>query len=454
MKLTDYKNHLEEFDMKKKVLSLLLAGALVASVGAVSAVSAGAEEGAAELSPGQFNDHGKYKKSQDKIVTQHLMFAMPGAWQNDITKDPKCNGVAGMYWWTGWDNPEDNLAHGWPGYECDKVEEEGVENLYSIDAPNFGNGEKGNGRMIIWNNNLDGGTETDPTKNPYREAAQQTRDFPASYYSRTDKIEKYEKLFRYIYKYNLEKLGVPGASDLNLDSETFWDDINRVSATYLGEDYDSMDANDKPIVVDGLIDDNNDALDFSVFGEKYAANFFNDDCASEVYPDQEDGEGCISFHFDNMVFVVDLIHTDKMEPSPISGKIGFDGDFYFYYGGGDYGTWPTKELNEEMGGESGNFMSDAYWKSSIEDISIPTVPTTEAPATTKAADTSDASNASSVPPAASDAASSTSNSAVGSATNTSNGAVATGQVSVIAIVLLALAAGVGVMVFTRKKEDK
>ena len=436
--------------MKKKVLCLLLAGALVASVGAVSAVSVGAEEESG-LTPGCYPKHGKYTKSQDKIVTQHLMFAMPGAWQNDITKDPQCNGTAGMYWWTGWDKPENQVSwsNAWPGYECDKVEEEGVPNLYSIDMPNFGNGEDGNGTMIIWNNYIDGGTETDPAKNPFREAAQQTRDFQAGYYSRNDQIEKYEDLFRYIYKYNLEKLGVEGASDLNLKSETFWEDINRVSAKHLNYDFDNMNPEEKTIVVDEIMDKNE--LDFSVFGD-YASNFFNSDNASEVYPAEEDGEGCIAFHFDNMVFVVDLIHTDKMVPSPISGKIGFDGDFYFYYGNGDYGTWPTKEMNEEMGGESGNFTKE-YRESSIDDISLPTVPTTVAPSTTKAADT-DTEDTSTVPPAASDAASSTSNSSVGSATNTSNGAVATGQVSVIAIVLLALAAGIGVMVFTRKKEDK
>ena len=54
-----------------------------------------------------------------------------------------------------------------------------------------------------------------------------------------------------------------------------------------------------------------------------------------------------------MVFVVNF-DPDKMIPDP-TGLIGFDGNFFFYYGGGEYGSWPTKELNEKMGGVSGNF---------------------------------------------------------------------------------------------------
>ena len=340
----------------KKLLSLMLAATMLAPLGTVGAAAYDDED--YELTPGGFNEHGKYTKSHDKIVTQHLMFAMPDAWQNEITRDPRCNGAAGMYWWMGWDNPEDNLSHGWPGYTCDKVEEEGVDNLYAIDVPNFGNGEKGNGTMIIWNNNIDGGRETDPQKNPFYAAAKQTGDFQAGYYSRYDQNDKYEPLFRYIYKYNLEKLGVAGAAGLKLDSKTFWKDINRVSAQYLGQDYDALDYEEKNYLVDCVMDVND--LDFSVFGE-YASNFFNSDTIQEqyrdLYPEEEDGDSCISFHFDNMVFVVDF-SPEHMEPFPISGKIGFSGDFYFYYGGGAYGTWPTKELNEEMGGESGNFTTD------------------------------------------------------------------------------------------------
>lgn len=441
--------------MKKKVLSLILAVAMIVSLVAVGVVPAAAEE-EAELTPGKYpTDHGTYTPSQpDKIVTQHLMFAMPGAWQNDITKDPKCNGVAGMYWWTGWDKCENQVSwsNAWPGYKCDKVEEEGVENLYSIDMPNFGNGEEGNGTMIIWNNFIDGGTETDPDKNPFREAAQQSRDFQAGYYSRNDRNDTYEPLFRYIYKYNLEKFEVPGAKDLDLSSETFWKDINRVSAAYLGYDYDNMDADDRAIVVDEIMDDNE--IDFSVFGEKYASNFFNSDFASEVFPNEEDGEGCIAFHFDNMVFVVNL-DPSKMQKSPLSQKIGFDGEFYFYYGGGNYGSWPTEELNEEMGGVKGNFATGDYVTKTYEQImeeyekahkDDPTTPPTE----TKGEDKDGSSNGSDV---STKAGAATLNSASNSNGVTTNGsAVQTGSVVFAVAFLTVLVMVAGIVWFARKKK--
>ena len=63
---------------------------------------------------------------------------------------------------------------------------------------------------------------------------------------------------------------------------------------------------------------------------KYAKNFFDD--------------GGICFYQDNMVFVVDLVNTDRAQVSPVSPKAGLDGAFYFYYGNGEFGIWPTKEL--------------------------------------------------------------------------------------------------------------
>ena len=177
-----------------------------------------------------------------------------------------------------------------------------------------------------------------------------------------------------------------------------------------------------------------------VFGT-YAANFFNEDL---VVASNSAG---LAFTFDNMVFVVNF-DPSKMAVSPVSGKVGFDGDFYFYYGGGEYGSWPTKELNEEMKAKlgedkvvSGNFTDDKYLNSSIDDIEIPTTAETTAPAT--------------APAPSQDATSSTSSTASGSTTaNNSNGAVATGQVSMIVILLVVIAAGIGVVVFTRKKTEK
>ncbi|MBQ1685892.1 MAG: hypothetical protein II074_00250, partial [Ruminococcus sp.] len=182
--------------MKKKALSIVLAGTMALSMTAVSAVSVSAEE----LAPGGFGTLGEYTPSAG-VKTNKLMFAMPGAWQNDTTKDEKCGGAAGIYWWgdNTYDTPDNKAGgHGWPGYKAVQVketatvkdettgEEKQVEipNLWAIDVPTFGNNtesEEHDAAMIIWNNYLDGGMEKDPAKNPFYDASQQTRDFPGQY---------------------------------------------------------------------------------------------------------------------------------------------------------------------------------------------------------------------------------------------------------------------------------
>ena len=417
---------------QRKMLSLVLAIVMAVSVLCVGTFSASADE----LAPGGYGTLGEYTP-QENVKTNHLMFAMPGAWQNDTTKNDKCGGAAGIYWWSGIQTPDDVAGgHGWPGYKTKKVEEEGVENLYAIDVPTYGNGEAGNATQIIWNNYLDGGMERDPAKNPFYDAAAQTRDFPGQYYSRGDLNKTYEPLFRYVYKTQLAKYGVDVAA-IDEKSDTFWEDLNKAAAAALGpnHEWNKLDEDEKTYQIDEVLDPK--ALDFSEFG-KYASNFFNEDNVES--PEDSQGYG-VSFTFDNMVFVVNF-DPAKMLPSPQSGKIGFDGEFYFYYGGGEYGSWPTKELNEAKGGVSGNFMSDEYWKSRMEDLSIPTL----APETTTANGT--------VPAAGTDATSSTSDSAGGNSGNSSNGAVATGQTSLTVIALVILVAGLGVFFFTRKKYQK
>ncbi len=452
--------------MKKKALSIVLAGTMALSMTAVSAVSVSAEE----LAPGGFGTLGEYTPSTG-VKTNKLMFAMPGAWQNDTTKDEKCGGAAGIYWWSGYDTP-DNAAggHGWPGYKAVQVKGETytikdeatgeekqaeIPNLWAIDVPTFGNNtetEEHDATQIIWNNYLDGGMEKDPAKNPFYDASQQTRDFPGQYYCRMDDASGsptrdhpvYATLLKYayeqIFKKEFTEETMPGVTSLDFTSDNFWVDINKMSAAYLGEDYDKLSDDEKSFQLDIVLDGINFDLS-DVFGT-YATNFFNEDL---VVASNSAG---LAFTFDNMVFVVNF-DPSKMAVSPVSGKVGFDGDFYFYYGGGEYGSWPTKELNEEMKtklGEdkvvSGNFTDDKYLNSSIDDIEIPTTAETTAPATT-------------VPSPSQDATSSTSSTSSGSTTaNNSNGAVATGQVSMIVILLVVIAAGIGVVVFTRKKTEK
>ena len=89
--------------MNKKVLSILLAGAMAASVVAGSAISASAAK----------TEHTTYTPSEG-VETFKYYFAMPGAWINDSTHDN--DDVAGLYWWSADDNPDDVFDHGWPGY--------------------------------------------------------------------------------------------------------------------------------------------------------------------------------------------------------------------------------------------------------------------------------------------------------------------------------------------------
>ena len=343
----------------KKLLSLGLAAAMVLPVAAVGTVGASAES----LAPGGFGTLGTYTPSAG-VKTNRLLFAMPGAWQNDTTKNEKCGGAAGIYWWSGYDTPDNKAGgYGWPGYKTKQVQEAGVPNLWAIDVPTYGNGENGDATQIIWNNYLDGGLETDPAKNPFYAASQQTRDFPCQFYDRLEHSNDvqydhpyYTYLFKYAYQRVLSDAGVPGMSALDIASNTFWVNANRLCATYLGEEYDKLSNDEKTWQVDIVLDE----LDFDlsdVFGG-YADNFFNEDLVDDPL-----GYG-LAFTFDNMVFVVSF-DTENMQVIPVSGKIGFDGDFYFYYGNGEYGSWPTKELNEEMktklGADkvvSGNFTYD------------------------------------------------------------------------------------------------
>ena len=416
----------------KKALSIILAGTMAASTMAIGALSVSADDEG--LVPGSYCNHPTYTPSNSNIKTNHLMFAMPAAWENETTKKDKDGGLCGLYWWSGYDTPgsQAGWSNAWPGWQAEKeTGEEGVTNLWGIDVPTYGNGEAGNATQIIWNNFIDGGTEKDTTKNPFYEAANQTRDFPGQYYSRTDEHETYDILIRYIYMKSFEKAGVEGIDKLDIKSDNFWVEANKLCAVYNGKDYDKLSNDEKTFQVDLVLDGN--TPDLSEFGS-YASNFFNEDLVEA--PEESQGFGQ-SFTFDNMVFVVSF-DPNKMVASPQSGKIGYDGDFYFYYGSGKYGSWPTKELNEKMGGVSGDFTQGEY----VDPNYKPPVPTVD-PATTTIPGPND-----------DDAKSSTKDSPDDSNTNNNgNGAIATGQVSVAVIALVVLFAGVAIVMFARKKEQ-
>lgn len=219
------------------------------------------------------------------------------------------------------------------------------------------------------------------------------------------------------------------------------------------------------------------------FGD-YAKNFFFVDLDDSIYQ-----------YIDNMVYVVDF-DTSRMAISPVSGKGGFDGAFYFYYGNGEFGIWPTREMciekegltvdadgkivyegtkkNAETGedeaftetvDEKTGFIlrehTDAYDKKTKKnfvvfgnftgkywsDTAAPEMPTVEP--TSAAADTTtipapDNNNATS----AQDPQSSS-----GTGSNDSNGSIATGDYSAAAIFGVFAIAGLGVFYFVRKRRS-
>ena len=448
--------------MKKKIMSVVLAGTMAASVVAAGAVAVSADDTKAI---GGFGALGEYKPSQpDKLKYQHLLFAMPNAWQNETTKDPKCGGVAGIYWWAGIDKPDDVAGgHGWPGYIAPAVAEEGVTNLFGINAPAYMNGENYNTGQIVWNNYIDGGTETDKTKNPFYDAAAQSNNSQAQLMSRHEKNARFDYVFRYGYQKLFEKYYPDGKEELDkieikADSKTYWERMNKLAAKFLGNEWEKISADDKELQVEYALDEMEAEADFEdtlkeLFGEKYSKNFFNENSVES--PESSEYYG-LAFHFDEMVYVVDF-DVKKISKNELSGKLGFAGEFYFYYGGGEYGTWPTKELNEQMKTElgeenvvSGNFTTGAYVTKTMEEImkeyeeyhkdDPTTAPVTTTPSTTAGK---------------TDATSATSKTSSSSTTaNSSNSAVATGQVSLVVILMVAIVAGIGVATFSRKKSSK
>ena len=95
--------------------------------------------------------------------------------------------------------------------------------------------------------------------------------------------------------------------------------------------------------------------DKSELGE-FADNFF--------YDEEYDLGFC--FNMDNMIFVV----PNEPNGETIGGKPEYVGDWYFYYGNGEYGTYPTKERSIEKG----TYATLAESNADVEDVTDATVP--------------------------------------------------------------------------------
>ena len=285
---------------------------------------------------------------------------------------------------------------------------------------------------MIFSNFIDGGMDT---SYPEYNTSQQTEDLQVEWF---------------------------GEGDSDYYPKEFWD--------YLYNNYE-----------EDFLDDPNYQIE--EFGD-YAKNFFYDDVDSSIYQ-----------YIDNMVFVTDY-HIDPNKVSPVSGKAGFPGAFYFYYGNGEFGIWPTREMciekegltvdadgkivyegtkkNAETGedeafketvDETNGFIlrnhTDTYYTDKTRDFVVfgnftgkywsdtaaPEMPTVEP--TSAAADTT------TVPAADNNDATSAQGeqSSSGTGSNNSNGSIATGDYSAAAIFGVFAIAGLGVFYFVRKRRS-
>lgn len=355
--------------MKKKLLSLVLAGSVAASMAAIAATSASA----------LIDTDGSYTPGEG-IETKRVYFTMPDSWKNSYTN------TAGCYWWAGTDacgaidGSGGSLA--WPGYKAKydaSLEDKGVKTLYYLDIP-------ADVPTVVWNNYIDGGMDESA---PQYTAATQCKDSACEYLSEGD-VDIYD------------------------DQDGFWEEME-----------DSFN------------------------GDKAALGSFADNFFESEYG--------IAFTMDNMIWVPDLTHTD----TSISGKITYYGNWYFYYGDGTYGTYPTKEAAQEKGTVGDLAASETPTQPT-------TVPATTSPSTTVAPTTAPATSAATDPSASAIATTPTSSnndatSAVGAkastadtakSTTSDNGSVKTGAASLAVILLVVLSGAGSVVYFTRRRNSK
>lgn len=332
--------------MKKKLVSLLLAGSVVASMAAIASVSASAI----------IDSNGCYAPGENVTCGTHrYYFAMPNTWLSEYSD------TAGAYWFNGTDpcgaidGSGGTLA--WPGYKAQRDEYKSSNyGLYYVDCPT-------DVPQILWNNYTDGGQDKEA---PIYLTAKQSNDAPTEFYV---------------------------ADDSDLYDQDWFDEMEE---SYSG--------------------------DKAKLGD-FADNFFYDD----------EYDLGFAMNFDNMIFIV------PTEPNGenFEGKPTYTGDWYFYYGNGEYGTYPTKEEAEEKG-----------TLLSLENVATPDEPTPTTPGSTDPTDPGKKPGQPSTDPASATKPTSSTDTPT---STVSGGAVQTGEATYAVILLVVLAAVSGVVVFTRKK---
>lgn len=153
--------------MKKKLISLLLAGSVVASMAAVATTGASAV----------LNADGSYTIDKSLYTqTKKLYFNMPEDWKTTYTDDKgkTVTGEAACYWWAGADACDAIDGSGgnleWPGYKAtydNSLEAEGLTSLYYVEVCDT---EDERVPAVVWNNYIDGGL--DDSKDQYAAAIQ------------------------------------------------------------------------------------------------------------------------------------------------------------------------------------------------------------------------------------------------------------------------------------------
>ena len=282
----------------KKLIAVFLTAAIAGSMISMSLMKASAT----------VNPDGSYAPTVG-VRTNTYYFAMPGAWMNDYWETNE--NCAGFYWWSGADTPDRVLEYGWPGYRVNATDDEVISNLYSSAVPADAN-------QIVINNHVNGGYPgTDGFVQKQFDSAYQTDDINVSYYSFMESKYYSKDLWKYVWD--------KAAEEADCDPIEWSDDNTRLTS----------DEKEQISEVYMILEDEEIKLDIEEFGQ-YSKNF---------YVETENGDGIV-LGFDNMIYVVNLDPASmKLSTSVVpEGKTVYGGDWFFYYGNGEYGTWPTKEL--------------------------------------------------------------------------------------------------------------
>lgn len=179
---------------------------------------------------------------------------------------------------------------------------------------------------------------------------------------------------------------------------------------------------------------------------------YYDSGESDLYPDGTDS-------FDNMIYVCDPTRTATNE---VSGQKTYGGDWYYYYGNGQYGTYATLEEAEAAGevftGDTHIIDPNASTEDEPENPSTEDEPTTEPTTTPDDGDNDPDTQETTVGQPSTDPTSSVgSGSTADTPTNnggtlgTGSGAIQTGSASFAGVLLVLLASASGACFFVRKK---